>query len=39
MSKLATSFKKPPTATQQDKGRGIMKEDAPKKRKQPNPPK
>ena len=37
--RLTTGFKKPPTTIQQDKGKGIMKEDAPKIRKQREPPK
>ena len=39
MSKLAAGFKKPPSVSQQNKGKGIVKEDALKKRKQLEPPK
>ena len=39
MSKLAVGFNKPPSMSQQDKEKGILKEDSPKKRKYPEPTK
>lgn len=39
MSKLTEGFKKPPNVPQTDKGKGIIKEDAQKKRKQLDLPK
>ena len=39
MSKLAAGFKKLASVSQQDKGKGILKEDTPKKKKQLEPTK